>query len=142
MRYFLLTLKHKWFVLLAGLRLGGIPLWRLIIHDWSKLTPSELPAYNRQFFGDGTSPNFEFERAWLHHQNHNPHHWEYWISRTSHNKSGGGPGSGEQILPMPETYVREMVADWLGASRAYEGYWPHKTGRWTWLEVHWNRIQG
>jgi hypothetical protein len=24
---------------------------------------------------------------------------------------------------MPETYVREMVADWMGASRAYTGSW-------------------
>lgn len=24
---------------------------------------------------------------------------------------------------MPETYVREMVADWLGAGRGYHGSW-------------------
>jgi hypothetical protein len=26
-------------------------------------------------------------------------------------------------LPMPEKYVREMVADWCGAGRAYTGRW-------------------
>lgn len=26
-------------------------------------------------------------------------------------------------MPMPERYVREMVADWMGASRAYTGSW-------------------
>jgi len=32
MKYFILTLKHKWFVFLAGLKTKA-PLWRLIIHD-------------------------------------------------------------------------------------------------------------
>jgi hypothetical protein len=34
-KYFWLTIMHKWFVFLAGFKTGA-PLWRLIIHDWSK----------------------------------------------------------------------------------------------------------
>lgn len=116
MPYVWATLRHKWFVLLAGLKLGGIPLWRLLIHDWTKFTPSELPYYNRQFFGDKGDPE-GFAAAWLHHQNHNQHHWEYWKTRSDHSK--GGSGAVDGWLPMPEVYVREMVADWLGASRTY-----------------------
>jgi hypothetical protein len=172
MRYFLLTLKHKWFVFLACRRTRA-SLWQALVHDWSKFTPAELPHYERQFFGDKSDPE-GFARAWLHHQNRNPHHWEYWIPRTGHNRAGSsetarvcahqpevGPFqvflgdrqlcecgdwntppaeavvdqwwenaellrrslNASQPLPMPECYVREMVADWLGAGRAYTGTW-------------------
>lgn len=111
------TIRHKWFVLLACRR-TGVPLWRASVHDLSKFTFTELPAYGRQFFGDKGDPD-AFARAWLHHQNANPHHWEYWIPRSGHVRSEGAP----EPLPMPETYAREMVADWMGASRAYTGSW-------------------
>lgn len=114
MRYFLATLRHKWFVFWAGLRLGGIPILRLILHDLSKFGRSELPHYNRQFFGDADDP-MGFATAWNHHENHNPHHWGYWIPRTG--RFAGQP------LPMPRSYAREMVADWCGAGRAYTGSW-------------------
>ena len=42
-------LKHKWHVLRAGLKLN-VPLWRLVVHDWSKLTPIEWFAYTAYFF--------------------------------------------------------------------------------------------
>lgn len=41
--------RHKWYVLHAGLKLN-VPLWRLIVHDWSKLTPIEWFAYTDYFF--------------------------------------------------------------------------------------------
>lgn len=44
LRYALYVARHKWFVLLAGRRTGA-PLWRLLVHDWSKLTPAEWGAY-------------------------------------------------------------------------------------------------
>lgn len=106
---------HKWYVLKAGLFLG-VPLWRLIIHDWTKFLPVEFFRYARNFFGnDKETIADEFVLAWLHHENSNPHHWGYWIPRTG--KSAGEP------LPMPETYIREMVADFMGASKAYTGKW-------------------
>ena len=118
------TVRHKWFVALACRRVG-VGLWRALIHDLSKFTRAELPQYGRQFFGDKGDPD-GFARAWLHHQNVNPHHWEYWIPRTGHKL---GPDVDiPSPLPMPETYVREMVADWMGASRAYTGSW--RIGDW------------
>ena len=40
---------------------------------------------------------------------------------------------------MPWRYVREMAADWFGASRAYEGHWP-KADDWPWLEKNRDKI--
>lgn len=182
-KYAWLTIKHKAFVFRAGLRTRA-PLWRLVIHDWSKFTPSELPHYGRQFFGKKDDPS-GFAAAWLHHQNHNPHHWEYWLTRSGHTKANDTAGDGRYVIrgtgdggqmwlydtfkevevgewvhddlggpnwiamrteqrrlnaqpqpmPMPPWAVREMIADWIGASRAYEGHWPDLRD-WTWLNAN------
>jgi hypothetical protein len=129
-QYGWLTLKHKYFVFRAGLKTGA-PLWRLLIHDWTKFTWSQYPHYQRQFFGDKSDQD-GFNRAWLHHQNRSPHHWEYWMLRTSHDR--GTPKLADNaVLPMPMKIVREMVADWLGASRAYahDDKWPN-INDWPW----------
>lgn len=128
------TIKHKYYVYLAGRRLG-VGWWQLVIHDWTKFTPAEYPHYQRQFFGDKGDP-VGFARAWLHHQNHWPHHWEYWITRTNH-AQGAQAGIVDDCLPMPEIYVREMLADWQGASRAYTGSWDIGD----WLSKNWPRIR-
>lgn len=131
MKYLSYVLRHKWFVFLAGLRTGA-PLWRLIVHDWSKFLPCEWFAYTRYFYGESTTPNpayyagegwrgwfrqeweerraAAFDRAWLHHQHANPHHWQHWVLRED--------DGGTKALEMPERFVREMVADWMGAGRA------------------------
>jgi Family of unknown function (DUF5662) len=168
LKYARLTLEHKFYVFIAGI-LTGTPIWQLLVHDLSKFSFAEVFAYGRQFFGDKGDPD-GFARAWLHHQNLNPHHWEYWLSRSGHAKGTegsryvvwgmdhlariGSNATGEAItsylpdyledadplevltqaakhmnqiepvaLPIPERYIREMVADWLGASRAYTGSW-------------------
>ncbi len=133
LKYLWITTKHKAFVFRAGLRTGA-PLWRLIIHDWTKYTLAEAPHYGRQFFGDQDDPE-GFSRAWLHHQKKNPHHWEYWVPVTGHNRGGYGDLS---PLPMPDWAMREMVADWMGAGRAYEGKWPDQ--EWPWLVENWPQI--
>lgn len=137
--YLKYLVRHKWFVLVAGLRTGA-PLWRLIIHDWSKFLPSEWFPYVDYFYGEKLSdekvmenwrreqavlgyrmsPSNEmrkaaFDKAWLHHQHRNPHHWQHWVLRED---------SGETVaLWMPEHFIREMVADWAGAGRAITGKW-------------------
>lgn len=103
------VLLHKLFVLLAGFRLGKFPLWRLVIHDWSKFLPSEFCTYRRRFTGKEYSQT-EWKRAWLHHIHSNPHHWEHWLIKS-------------EPVPMPEIYIREMVIDWLAAGRSYQGSW-------------------
>lgn len=49
-RYASYVARHKWFVFRAG-RITGAPLWRLLIHDWPKLTPAEWGPYVRSFYG-------------------------------------------------------------------------------------------
>lgn len=126
-RFIFKTLHHKWYVLRYGIKVKA-PIWRLIIHDWTKFLPPELPAYAERLYGE-TFDEIRFAQAWNHHHKANAHHWEYHIPLTSHSKSsipGGVP------LPMPEWAAREMVADWLGASASYAGQFPTKLSEWTW----------
>jgi hypothetical protein len=116
--YLKYVMRHKWFVLIAGLRLG-CPLWRLITHDISKFRRDEWMPYATTFYNtDGTSrylEGCEFNAAWLRHQHRNPHHWQHWILRMD---------KGDTLpLDMPDGYILEMVADWAGAGRAITGKW-------------------
>ena len=54
----------------------------------------------------------KFSPTEFHHRGVNKHHYEYWIDKLN---DGGVPHK------MPFKYVVEMVCDWLGACRAYEG---------------------
>lgn len=123
-RYLVYLLRHKWFVLVAGVKIGA-PLWRLIIHDWSKFLPSEWFPYVEYFYGDWTKRAEKLESdtliyeafnvAWLKHQHRNAHHWQHWVLRQD---------SGNiEYLEVPLPTVREMVADWSGAGRAITGKW-------------------
>ena len=125
LRYLNYVLRHKYFVFLAGLKTGA-PVWRLLIHDWSKFTPAEWFPYVQKFYGLGqgraTSEiglavlrEANFDAAWLHHQHRNLHHWQHFLLRED--------DGGTKALRMPESLVREMVADWCGAGRAITGKW-------------------
>lgn len=127
--YLSYVLRHKWYVFRAACSLG-IP-WRGFVHDLSKLCPSEFLPYARFFYApDGTpitrrdktgyykaaeTGDNTFDRAWMHHQHRNPHHWQYWVLPLDE--------GGVRVLPMPRQYVLEMVADWRGASMA-QGFGP------------------
>lgn len=110
LKYLSYVVRHKWFVLLAGLQTGA-PLWRLLIHDWSKFLPCEWFPYVNYFYGE--PDQVAFDRAWLHHQHCNPHHWQHWILQCDDGDC--------YALEMPEPLVREMVADWRGAGQAITG---------------------
>lgn len=120
-KYLGYVVRHKWFVFVACCRLG-IP-WQGLVHDLSKFLPSEWLPYANFFYGPKPSPrdstgyykptdtgDKEFDFAWLLHQKRNRHHWQWWCLPED--------DGGVKILEMPETYVREMVADWRGAGRA------------------------
>lgn len=113
LRYAGYVARHKWFVFRAGLKTKA-PLWRLVIHDWSKMSRAEWGPYVRYFYTDDPVQLY-FDRAWLHHQHRNPHHWQHWLLREDDGDL--------KTLPMPEGLVREMVADWMGAGRAITGKW-------------------
>lgn len=116
LRYASYVARHKWFVFIAGRRTGA-PLWRLLIHDWSKMSVAEWKPYVDSFYGPERTPAVRaaFDAAWLHHQHRNPHHWQHWVLSQD---------DGEiKKIEIPEALVREMVADWMGAGRVITGYW-------------------
>lgn len=51
-----------------------------------------------------------FDFAWLLHQKRNRHHWQWWILPEDE--------GGIKMLAMPHKYYKEMLCDWIGASRA------------------------
>lgn len=123
-KYFKYVCKHKWFVFVAGLKTKA-PLWRLIIHDYSKFSRAEWTPYVESFYSGRPREETKevFQRGWLHHLHNNPHHWMHWI--LTHESPGS---TAEGTMPytafdMPEKLVREMVADWMGAGRAITGHW-------------------
>lgn len=106
---------HIGYVIMAGRELG-VPEEQLMEHDRSKLSSAEFPFYARWKM----DPD-EFALAWLNHKNKNKHHWNYWIFPFGYSPKGSRVENG--IVEMPENYALEMIADWLGAGRAYEGSW-------------------
>lgn len=125
LKYFTDTvIPHKIAVYQAGLELSRNPkieshlsnqdkedfLRNLWTHDMSKFCANEAfgyAMYNRET-GHGKEG---FELAWHHHKMNNPHHPEYWLNP---NRSGE-----LEALPMPNIYVLEMIADWIGAGKTY-----------------------
>lgn len=130
--YFKYVIRHKYYVYQAGRGLH-LSLWRCIMHDTSKFFSTELSPYVHTFYKkDGTGTyreSEEFDHAWNHHQKTNKHHWQYWVL---YNDSGS-------IVPlkMPEKYVLEMVADWIGAGRAIHG---DKSDVLRWYHTHKDKI--
>lgn len=134
LKYLKYIIRHKWFVLVASWKIGA-PLWPAIVHDLSKLLPSEWLPYCRFFYGTyqtaqelrwkanqmGIFPRTQeavardFDFAWMAHQRRNLHHWQSWVLKEDSGKV--------RPLPMPERYVLEMIADWMGAGRAITGKW-------------------
>jgi hypothetical protein len=77
--------------------------------------------YVRHFEGHASEID-GYDEAWRHHVCHNDHHWEHWVTPN-------GP------LPMPANAILEMVADWLSASKVYDGLWPDMDN-YKWLAEH------
>ena len=86
---------------------NGIPVG----HDASKYSDEEYNAYDEFFYpSDGSEVGLDpvrkeaFDKAWLHHQNCNSHHWQYHVLIND--------DEGMKPLEMPLNDVYEMVADW------------------------------
>lgn len=119
--YFRYVARHKWFVFWACMKLR-VPLWQALVHDWTKYTRVEWGDYAKTFYNkDGSpvslrdksgayDPNavLGFQRAWCSHQKAK-HHWQAWVSIGT---------SGMIPISIPERYIREMIADWVGAGMA------------------------
>ena len=108
-------IRHKNKVLCHCIKAGII--WRGIVHDLSKFSPTEfIPGV--KYFQGTRSPNeaerekFGFSKAWMHHKGRNRHHFEYWTDYNPKTK---------QIEPvkMPTVFVIEMFCDRVAASKTY-----------------------
>lgn len=126
-KYFSYVVRHKWYVFLASIKMG-IPLLG-ILHDLSKFSLDESLPYANFFYGkkplkrDKTgyykptdTGDKAFDFAWLLHQKRNKHHWQWWVLPEDN--------GGVKVLPMEEKYLREMVADWIGAGQAQGHFSP------------------
>jgi hypothetical protein len=107
-------LQHKWYVLIECWKEGLY--WQGIIHDMSKFSRAEFPAYAKNFFSSlneqaKTKGDIQkvFSYAWLHHQHHNKHHWNYWVVNQYT----------KEAVPIPEKYILEMICDWRAMSRKF-----------------------
>jgi hypothetical protein len=118
LQYLKYVLRHKWFVLIAAVKVG-CPLWRAIIHDWHKFMPGEWFPYARAFYdrygNKWYKPDTDFDHAWNAHQKRGKHHWQYWLLTFDQ--------GGVESLDMPAVYIREMMADWWGAGKGQTGNW-------------------
>ena len=113
--HFLTVINNKEKVFYNCVRAGIV--WRGIVHDLSKFSPSEfIPGVI--FFQGDRSPN-EAEReekgysvAWIHHKGRNKHHFEYWTDYNVKTKK-------LEPVKMPDKYVAEMFCDRVAASKTY-----------------------
>jgi hypothetical protein len=126
-RHFKDVLNHKRLVFQECRRLG-LPLWIAILHDWSKLLPSEFIPYMDYLERMGEFPHQKdvpmgalagmgifpktkesvkaaFKDACELHYQHNKHHWNHYVK----------DGVAE---PMPELYRLELLGDWWAVARA------------------------
>lgn len=116
-KYFSYLFRHKWYVFLECLKYNLV--WQGIVHDFSKFFPDELIPYALFFYGGDTRKDrfytpdqgtYEFNVAWLKHQNRNPHHWQYWVLQKDNGRV--------MTLEMPDKCRKEMLCDWKGAGKA------------------------
>ncbi len=125
LKYIKYLIIHKYYVMVEcfkrGLYLQGIT------HDISKILPDEFFPYLDKFYNFKQFPdksiiygiktketvNNAFNFAWLKHIHRNPHHWQFWILQ---NDNGS-----KNCIEIPEKYIKEMIADWIGAGIAITG---------------------
>lgn len=97
-------------------RKAGI-VWRGIKHDMSKFSPTEFFESVKYYQGnrspiDACKEVNGVSKAWMHHKGRNTHHYEYWQD----NFDKGGTA-----IQLPLYDAIEMLCDYLGAGRAYQG---------------------
>lgn len=102
---------HKGYVFYYGSMLN-VSAWQLFTHDLSKLKPIQLKGYV-QYHANKTQKTQTFYNALHDHIRTAPHHWNYWVTVTTESTI---------CLPMPDRYIREMVADWAAAGYQKLGY--------------------
>lgn len=159
--YFRYVLRHKWFVFVAAIWLrvpiwnAIFHDWtkfrpsEWLDYAWTFYKPDGSKQY-------AESP--EFAHAWMLHQHRNKHHWQRWLKVDGVSlwttdmlvwdrgniqrivERNSGPVTWHELRDvegvieadeMPPRFVREMLADWIGAGRALG-----KPNTWEWYEAN------
>lgn len=114
-KHFIVITHHKWVVLKLCIKAGI--LWRGLVHDLSKYSPTEF-VNSVKYFNQGKRSPIQLEKqergyskVWLHHKGRNKHHPEYWYDYNSP----------KQLPIMPFKYACEMICDQLAAGIVYQG---------------------
>ena len=116
-KHFKTITKHRHLVIKHAFHCGI--LWRGLLHDLSKYSPSEF-LVGAKFFQGIKSPNekerqlYGYSKAWLHHKGRNRHHFEYWNDYNPAKKR-------VEPVAMPLVFVVEMLCDRIAASKVYQG---------------------
>ena len=97
-------------------------LTQAVLHDLSKFTIAE-DGYINKFIAspdteilDPIKVKRDFKYAWMHHIKVNAHHPEYWIMFDDTQQVN-------KVMNMPDRFIAEMLADWIGAGQSYETDW-------------------
>ena len=110
--------KHRHMVLRNCFQVGLY--WQGLTHDLSKYSPTEFRTGMRFYQNGKRSPNAAereacgFSPAWIHHKGRNRHHFEYWTDLNLKTNA-------YEPVPMPDTYLVEMVMDRIAACKVYRG---------------------
>ena len=140
-RHFKTVMVHKYWVFYYCC-MAGIPL-RGIKHDMSKFSPTEFMESAKYYNGkispiDVCKKENGYSKAWLHHKGRNTHHYEYW--QDNFDKFKKDPKAGTALI-MPFYDTVEMICDYLGAGRAYNGKKFTYKGEYEWWVIK-NTTQG
>lgn len=112
-KHIALVNRHKWRVFVHCAKCGIV--WRGIVHDLSKFSPTEL-FESAKYYQGNHSPISACRRekgysyAWLHHKARNKHHLEYWVDEEC-----------KTPPPIPYKYAVECICDKLAATKTYRG---------------------
>ncbi len=116
-KHFSTVTRHRHAVIRHCARAGI--LWRGLLHDLSKYSPTEFCAGVKYYMGtkspnEGEREAYGFSKAWIHHKGRNRHHFEYWTDydRVTRLMSP---------VKMPLIFVKEMFCDRVAASKIYQG---------------------
>ena len=113
MKHIGLVIRHKNKVFIHCVKCGIV--WRGIMHDMSKFSPTEL-FESAKYYQGNHSPisacrkDKGYSYAWLHHKARNRHHLEYWVDEEC-----------ETPPPIPYKFIVECICDKLAATKTYRG---------------------
>ena len=108
-------LVHKYWVARYCFKFGLY--WQGIFHDMSKFHPVEFFESVKYYTGKRSPIDLckevnGYSNSWFHHRGRNKHHYEFWCDNFD---------KGTTCVRMPWRYATEMVCDYIGAGRAYNG---------------------